>query len=320
MTRRPLRRLSARAVGAAVAVAFPALALALAAGCGTQGDGSVSVTLPKGAFAVVGQRALSLEVLERALGGRDAVQASEDLIADARVALEAGARHPDRSAVIERGALVRGLIDALRAQTLEEEPPTAEELALAAQELWAELDRPRCVRTLNVMLQVPPLGDGERELRVMERVAAAVRDATTPEEFARRAQATDVEGLPILTVMVPPLTEDGRVYVQTPSDAGLPELPVEYAQAAARLSYVSHVSDVVATSVGYHVLMATDILPPQRLAEPERSVRLRRAVADRRIEGELERLRRDLGTAEPVWRSPHQAALTSLVWRTLSGP
>jgi hypothetical protein len=297
------------------------LALALALPLGGCGQGTRTLDerpVPPGAFALVGGQSLGQDLLLRSARERDVASASQALISDALVALDSSEQMPERAAAVQRGLLVRGLIDHLRQEALERSPVQSQELDLAAKALWAELDRPRCVRTVNIVASVAPLTDGEQEERVMRRIAQAVRGAMTTDELALRVDQAPKEGLNVAAFFVPPLTEDGRVYAQTPTDAAAAVPPVEYARAAARLTYAGETSDVVSTSAGYHVLMAIDILPPASVSEPERTERLRTAVADRRIEPELDRLRRELSVSTNVWRNPHSAALTSLVWRAQS--
>jgi len=288
-------------------------------GCSNQGGVSRSQSLPPGAVAIVGSSLLGRDVLERARAGRAPREAMTLLLADARLALEASALYPDRAAAIERGLLTRALVESMRRQALAQAAPRPDELATLAQSLWMEIDRPRCVRTINIMAQVPPLADGAREERVLGRIAELVSGAGTIDELTRRLQGFDSEGANVVTLMAPPLTADGRVCAETAGDQGLPVPPPEYAAAAARLTHVGDTSPVVSTSVGYHVLMVQDILPPLALSPLERTRRLERAVADRRIDAELQRLRAG-STGSAVWRNPQQAALTSLVWRAMSGP
>jgi len=296
-----------------------ACALALpSGGCGHGASVAGELPVPPGAFALVGGQALGQGLLLRSAREQGVGQASQALISDALVALDSSARMPERATVVERGALVRGLLDRLRREALERSPVQSHELDLAAKALWAELDRPRCVRTVNIMASVAPLGDGEREESVMRRIAEAVQGAATTDELAARVDRVPKDGVNVAAFFVPPLTEDGRVYTETPADASAQVPPAEYARAAAELTYAGETSDVVSTSAGYHVLMAVDILPAVSVSEPERSARLERAVADRRIEPELDRLRRELSAKATVWQNPHRAALTSLVWRTQS--
>lgn len=264
----------------------------------------------------MGDQALGVDVLRRALSRGSMQEASERLIADARLALESTAQKPERAQVIERGALLRGLVDAMRRESLARAEPRNDELEEVSKSLWMQVDRPRCVRTVNIMAMVPELAEGEREQRVMRRIADEVRGSATPEELAARVGRADKEGLDVQVMLAPPLTADGRVFVETPADANGPFPPLEYAQAAAALTHVGETSDVVATAAGYHVLMAIGILPPLVVDEAERTRRLRVAVADRRIAAELEQLRRDLPHRTTIWQNPHRSTLTSLVWRT----
>lgn len=299
--------------------ALSAALLSLSAGCTRESAPSGNPQVPNGAFAVVGDRVLGLDLLQRSASVGGVRAASQRLVSDALVALESAARQPDRAAVVERGVLVRGLVESLRQQTLATSPPRSDELEEQARALWMQLDRPRCVRTVNVMAAVPPFGDGAREERVLRRLADEVRGSGTPEELARRVERADKEGVNVELLLVPPLTADGRIYVETPVDAGRVAPPIEYARAAAGLTHIGETSDLVSTSTGFHVLMATDILPPVILDEAERNRRLRSAVADRRIQADLEGLRQELTTRANVWQSPHRSSLTSLVWRTQPG-
>jgi hypothetical protein len=294
-----------------------ALALAfLGGGCDDAPHLPARRPVPPGAFATVGQRTLGLDLLTGPARATDVASASRSTISDALVALDSRAGRPERAEVIERGLLVRGLLDLLRTEALRRAPPQPDELDLAAKALWTELDRPRSVRTVNIMALVAPLADGEREERVMRLIAEQVRGAATTDELGVRVERVPRDGVDVKLIVVPPVTEDGRVYIQTAADATGPVPPLDYAQAAAQLTYVGETSGLVSTAAGYHVLMATDILPPVHVAEPERSRRLEQAVADRRIAPELERLKAELSARTTVWQSPHAAALTSLVWRT----
>jgi|GEM_PF-1276693 len=296
-----------------------ALVLALpTGGCGQATTGPGERPVPPGAFALVGGRTLGQGLLLRSTREQGVGSASQALISDALMALDSSARMPERATVVERGILVRGLLDRLRKDALERSPVQSQELDLAAKALWAELDRPRCVRTVNIVAAVAPLANGEQEERVMRRIAQAVQGAATTDELAVRVDQVPKDGVNVTAYFVPPLTEDGRVYMETPADAGAGVPPADYARAAAKLTYAGQTSDVVSTSAGYHVLMAIDILPAVSVSEPERTARLERAVADRRLEPELDRLRRQLQANTTVWQNPHRAALTSLVWRTQS--
>jgi len=288
--------------------------------CGGSSQGPAAGPVPKGSFAAVGDRPLSVALLQRSLGKRSPREASQVLVRDARVALEARAVSPEKAAVVERGQLVRGLVQRLRTESLQRRALQPAELEAVQAALWTELERPRAVRTVNIVAEIPPLGDGAREERVLRRIAEAVRGSPTPEELNRRVEGVPKEGVEVAVLLVAPVTEDGRVYAETPADATYAAPPLEYARAAAALTHVGETSDVVATATGFHVLMALAIVPPLSVAEPERSRRLEQAALDRRIDVELQRLRQDLSARTQVWQNPHRATLTSLVWRASSGP
>jgi hypothetical protein len=300
-------------------VALSAAFIAFAVGCARPRSDSSRRPVPAGAFALVGDQALGENLLLRAAERGGLLPASEKLVQDALLARESAAKKPERAAVIERGMLVRGLLDGLRRQTLGRSQPRQEELDAAAQALWMQLDRPRCVRTVSLLAEVPPFGDGQREERVLRRVVQEVQGAGTMEEFVRRATSVEGEGASLQVVQVPPLTADGRVCAETSADAERAAPPVEYARAASELTHIGQTSELIMTSAGFHVLMATDILAPVVTAPDERDRRLREAVADRRIQADLDKLRKELTTHASVWRSPHRSTLTSLVWRTRPG-
>lgn len=300
-------------------------ALLLSVACHGPPSGDRAAIVPSGAFALVGARTLSLELLSIARAGHSAPDAREskdrvsgvvnDLVRDTLLAEEARSRLGDYAASIERGTLARALFEQSRQKASELGPLTQAELDAQAARLWVFVDRPQSVRTVDLVAVVPPLGDGAAQEEVMQKVALAVRGASSVDDLKARAESVPRGDVQVIAHFVPPLTADGRIYARTPADEGTAPPPPFYAASVAKLTSPFEVTEVIPAEDGYHVIVATEILPPFRLDGEERAERLRGAALSARAEKLLEPLRRELREKTLVRTSQRSAALTELVWR-----
>ncbi|HSC85817.1 MAG TPA: hypothetical protein VLC09_01040, partial [Polyangiaceae bacterium] len=188
---------------------------------------------------------------------------------------------------------------------------------------WLEVDRPRCLRTVDATVGVSPLEPDERAYQLAERIARELADLpSTPDgsapvaEFAARVRAIDPQGLPTTLVERPATSDDGRHAVLDARDQQAPALDADAARAGfAGLVRVGQVSGVLGGRDGFHVVMVTEIIAPQRLEGPELEARLLTAVLASRARPRLSQLLERLRRERPVSIVEAQASWTRRVWQ-----
>jgi len=255
-----------------------AAALLLAIGCSGGGAPPATTTsaLPDGMAARAGSQLVSAATVERVAAARGlAPRAAADLaVADALFAEGARASLPLGSAgSIERAAAARCLLEQLLREAGQAGAPTQAELSELVRERWVDVDRPAAARTTHaVVLNDKPERDAAARAEG-EKLALAVRGATTDEELLELAKAFKADGFEVRAEALPFVTPDGRIFQR--AEAGLRARPgsfdVDFARAANALQTPGELGPLTKSGFGYHVIrlderMPSAIVPAQELA------------------------------------------------------
>ena len=255
----------------------PALLVAL--GCSAEGAPPATTTsaLPNGMAARAGTQFVSAGTVQRVAAARGlAPRAAIDLaVADALFAEGARASLPLGSAgSIERAAAARGLLEQLVREAAQAGAPTEAELSEVVHERWVDVDRPAAARTTHaVVLNDQPARDAAARAEG-EKLALAVRGATTDEELLELAKAFKADGFEVRAEALPFVTPDGRIFqrAETGFKARPGSFDVDFARAANALQRQGELSPLVKSGFGYHVILLDErapsaIVPAQELAQ-----------------------------------------------------
>lgn len=218
--------------------------------------------------------------VHRALGqslasGTTLGDVQDALARSARLAAEFKRLHPEQADYLERVGRARSLSEHLLRAAQEWAPVTDAELSEFTRRHWWQLDRPTSVRTIHIVVQLPEEDRSRQSLmearQFAETLQARLADAADKEDF--RSRLEDVTDDPRVKIEeLPPVTADGRVIDldQPPPPGARPSrFDTAFAAAAAVLS-LGEVSDVVKSSFGFHVILATEVIPSRKLPAGER--------------------------------------------------
>jgi len=261
--------------------------------CGSEARRPTTATLPSGTLAVVGGDVIGEQTVRRIAEAQVVTPrvACERAVFDALLARSAGERLG--SALITqamRGVAARALLEDFARQASERGPPTDAELAAATERHFSELDRPALLRTTHAVVLVKKPEDDARARALADRVAAAVAGVHDPAVFRARALAVPGGGLDLRVEDLKPVTRDGRVLdpaVVLPPGSAPERYSATYVDAAYAIPDVGRSSPVVKTEFGYHVILAVERIPEQRVPLDER----RRLLSPEILAGRAEKMR-----------------------------
>ncbi|HEX2878045.1 MAG TPA: peptidyl-prolyl cis-trans isomerase [Polyangiaceae bacterium] len=249
--------------------------LVLISACGKQAPApAATAALDEATAAQVGQQTIALQTVERIAAHRSLSpkQALELALEDALLAEQAKAGLPPYAPAshLERVALARSMMEQIAAEARAKGPPTPEELKQVVDSWWWELDRPELFRATHAVVLPGKKATAEKVERarvLAEEIRAAVAGATTEQEFKKRVEAVERNGLKVKVENTQPVASDGRaVDLKRPPKRGSPasKYDLQFAAAAATLRDIGEISPVVRTPFGFHVLMLTERVPGQR--------------------------------------------------------
>jgi hypothetical protein len=277
---------------------LPSLILGLCLGplaCGSGATESPPTTdIPASAFALVGDEALHRTLLDRAVAENESSQIVAEkaqwILRNELFRKEAERLDPHRTSVVRRAVLARRLIEQTEGQVSESARPGQLELEQEYRRRWLDYDRPRAVRTVQVLFAVPPLAPDQAILEKAQRVREAVRGAHNLEEFAARARPLIGEDKEVFSYDMPPLATDGRIVPSLPQDFQVEGISEILARAAGSLENPGEISDVVGSEYGFHIFFATEVIPEQRVPFDAVTAELERAVLGERVRQELDKI------------------------------
>jgi hypothetical protein len=272
-------------------------AVLVAVGCssGRAPPPAVTSALPAGLAARAGGELISAASVSRiAVAQGLAARAAVGLaVSDALFAQGARATLPAASTrSIERAAAARSLLEQLGGDASRAGAPTEAELTEVTRERWVELDRPAAARTTHALVMNDKPERDAQARALAEKLAAALRGATSGEELIRLAQAFPAEGFKIHSETLPFVTADGRTFQRR--DAGFAAtsaaFDLGFARAANALARQGELSPVVKTGFGYHVIRLEELEPASTVPKSDLPTLLGAEVLRRRAD----RARREL--------------------------
>lgn len=295
----------------AIACGFVAL------GCGQSSETGLSAAsqlavVGNGAFASVGPDVLHTNELA-VVNAESTEAAARLLVHDALFAQRARSTAPQRSAVVERAALGRALLESLEAEQARRNPITDGELNNALSKHWVQLDRPRSVRTVELFIALGALDNDEKAHAEMEKLRKLAVVAHNVESL-RELLGSFESDFEIRPTFVPPVTADARVVPLTPQDRRITRVPQALAEEANRLQHPGELSPVFTTEAGVHLLYAVEVVPELRSSATELKKRLRKLILAERTAPVLNALRAARKT-KPVFPQRDLTVLTRLAWR-----
>lgn len=130
--------------------------------------------------------------------------------------------------------------------------------------------------------QVPDTPEGNaRRVALAEKIHDAVVQASTPAEFTSLAKAVAAEGLQVTVEALPPIIADGRAFDGNTFDPA-------FAAGAFAVPDDQHLSGVVKSDFGWHILYIMERLPPVHLSVTERRTLATRLLAERSMKSSYE--------------------------------
>jgi hypothetical protein len=277
-----------------------------------------SQRLSAGLVARVGSLSISRPMVQASarVAGCGADQALQRIVEDALLAMEAraGLTSSAELAAMEATVFARVLLEDIQRRARARGLPSDEELVVATQRHWVELDRPSSARTTHAIARVKRPEQRAEAREVAERIARATRGARDADDFKRRALAVNPGAIQVVVESLPPITEDGRsVPVGTGGADGFRKYDARFARACNALAQPGEQSGVVESDFGWHVIRLEERLPAVHVSAEER----RRAVAEEvyrtRAVRQREQLLKALRARTPVVVARNATALTGLL-------
>lgn len=236
--------------------------LLLAGACGTPDHAPVppkSSSLPAGVLARVGQDPIGATSVARLFATRGlTTRAAADIaISDALWAQGARAQlAPGRSRAVERVALARSLLEAIRQAADDAGPPSEAEIKQLLEQRWLELARPPAVRTTHVVVMNDKPERDAAARALAEKLHAALTQANSSADMLSIGKAVPNEGFEVRPEELSFVTPDGRTFQKQGerySPLGVAFDP-DFARAANALQQVGDLSPVTKSQFGYHVI------------------------------------------------------------------
>jgi hypothetical protein len=261
--------------------------------------------LPAGVVARVGNEVVSVRSVQETARTQSVAprEALDRLVVDALMAALARARLRDTGTAkaIRRAVLARALLESIRDQARSRGLPTDAELARVRQRRWWEFDKPPSVRTSHAAALVERPERSRQARAVAERIARAVRGATDPEEFMRRARDVDPGQIEVRVESLPPVSADGRV-VKMPQGGAqdTQRFDVRFARAANAIEAVGQQSPVIESNFGWHVILLEERLAGQRVSDSELRSRVLDEVILERANAQADRLLKVLSSRHKI--------------------
>jgi hypothetical protein len=176
------------------------------------------------------------------------------------------------------------MLEVTEAELAKARPVTQDEIKQAYEKQWLNYNRPRAVRTVQVLFRVNMLQDDTPIREQAERVHAAVQGTHNLREFGKAAQEAFEEGEAAPQIYeMPPLAGDGRLVPTRPSDFNVTGVSMTLAQAASALSNPGDISEVVGSEKGFHIFFATEVIPEKRAPLKDVEDEIRRGVLSERV-------------------------------------
>lgn len=303
------------------AIAAVACVCACAAWAALSASARGALPLPPEVAVRVGALAIPVDSVARIAAAQhiSPAQARDAAIHDALFAAEARERGLDRDPKLQRdisAVLARRLLYRLKEEAESAGRVTDDELRVATERHWLELDRPDGYRTVHAVVKLSA-DAGEATRDKARALADAIRTAVlssrevarsseppratgarqppmdpAADAFISAAKGVDAEGFDVVAQALPPVTSAGRVLTPEPQ-----QFDVDFSRAAASLNARGDVSALVASSFGVHVIMLLERIPAQVVPVEERRDLVRdEVVTDRARAAQarlLEALRRE---------------------------
>jgi peptidyl-prolyl cis-trans isomerase C len=240
-------------------------------------------------------------------------QARDAALRDALFAAEARARGLEQAPDVQReinAVLARRLLHHLSEEAANAGPVTDDELRVATERHWLELDRPEGYRTVHAVVRLAADADEATRARAKELVEAvraavasarevALRSAPPPatgprqpppadpavDAFVSAAKGVPTNGLELVAEPLPPVTAAGRVLA-----AESQRFDPDFSRAAASLAARGDLSAPIPSRFGVHVIMLLERIPAQVVPVEERRRLVRDEVVTDRARAALARL------------------------------
>lgn len=252
----------------------------------------VKAQLQEGMAAKVDEEVVTIaQVRELSLAAKvHPEEARSRLIYDALMAAgakEAGYDQLEKVRIQQRSELARALLEKVKVQA-QKAPVTKEEVAKYTEKHWLDMDRPVARKTTHAVVMVKDPEDETQRKKadaIAKEIAEAVRGEKDPEQFKKKAETIDGQGLEVLAQHLPPVAEDGRVADLTNRPPpGYPPSTFDksFVKAAFSLANVGEQSPPFRSPFGTHVLLLVEVQPEAKLPFEKRRTMLDEEIrADR---------------------------------------
>lgn len=243
-------------------------------------------------LARVGQDLIGAPSVERLFATRGLTTRAAADIAISDALWAQGARDqlaPGKASAVERVALARSMLEALKQSAVAVGPPSEAEIKLILEERWLELARPVAVRTTHVaVINDKPERDAAARA-LADKLKTALAAAKSSADMLRIGKEVPKEGFDVRAETLLFTTADGRTFDKQGARylTGGTEFDLDYARAANALQRPGDLSPVTKSKFGYHVIRLEErdegrSVPPAELPDLLRpEVVSRRAAAAR---------------------------------------